>query len=529
MLRPRGVPLAISGKCRTKPGILRARLGDTAWWVLQVLWGHRAKNGETHITNLGLTHAKGFAAMPITCVKHAVCLLKTAGLLTPIGWRLREVPCGKGRATIWVFMRYVAGAPAEGSLGADSVLFVPAETIAWLNSPRGWGGPRDNSGGYRHGKRRKKTGKEAEVIKMGSTKELRSSVDLSKMGSTVSKMGSTPSQQDGVAELGSLSLTISVVSDSLASLGNAPVATSATGDLPAEPSGDRSSPPTSHPPDSGTDPTQLDGPPLLSVRTADLQPKDAAVAQGGVVCSASDTRLTRRVPVDTATPTGFRFESGMSRPRPVAMPSTTLPGIPAYPGASLIGLAVVPNPPVLEVEMSDLERAHKLADAYRGAIQARFGQVAWALKRGPLQGSKFYKNLVESAQTLLDHEIAPAAWAAWSCDVWKQYGDKKKPPPVPWVFSAKRIHERRGWFAAEEETYMGGRVVYGPKQTALATQYLRMRAAIDSAGAHQHPEPVVARYFPDGAYEAALAAARAEVKAKQTELQRAKDSGTFLW
>lgn len=212
------------------------------------------------------------------------------------------------------------------------------------------------------------------------------------------------------------------------------------------------------------------------------------------------------------------------------MPTSVLDGAPPLPWM-LVGVATVPNPPNLEPDMRPTERAVRLADAYRGAVESRFSAQALghAFRRGAISNSKHFELLLEAAQFMIDHELAPAAWAAWSCDIWKIHNTPLKPPPVAWVFGTKRLAERRGWFEAEEQSYLGGTVKYGPVQTALLKRYMSLRFAIHDAGAWDDPGPLVARYFPEDSYDRAVKAAQQEVKQTRERLREAADTGTFMW
>jgi hypothetical protein len=537
VLRPVGVPIAVSGRAKVKAADLRKKLGDAAWFVLLTLWAHRAPDGNTTITNEGLARAKGFAPVALRVVRKATARLKGASVLESIGWRLRNVPAGKGRAKRWVFVRRVLGAEVEGSLGAAGLLFVPADTARWMASATTWGGARAGSG-------RQKKNQEGPIDRqqnVGDPMNQEGPVfsntpsfpdrEGNQEGPTVFQEGPVSGFSRGAADLGSKILASSTVQNPLASLGDAALATSRASAVCVR-SFSGGGGPTPNP-DSGNQPAGLSPTSILpSAPTPILPsaPNGTAVEQKGTVLAASDLG-TANPP--SANPKGVKglllCEGGRIRPRPPVLPTSPLPGAPPLPW-SMVGLASTPNPPLLDDDMSDVERAHKLADAFRGAVRARFNLVAWALRAGlPIQRSKFFKTLVDGAAELLRCEIAPAAWAAWSCDVWKQYNSNKKPPPVPWVFSAKRITERRGWFAAEEESYMGGRIIMGPVKRALLEQYMAMRFAIDEAAAWANPARIVAQFFPGDAYDQAVKAARAEVAKQQADLRRDADSGAFLW
>jgi hypothetical protein len=214
---------------------------------------------------------------------------------------------------------------------------------------------------------------------------------------------------------------------------------------------------------------------------------------------------------------------------------------PPFPGASLLAPAILPSPPTLDAEASPLERTQVLARAFRAGVESRFGEGAafTAPRPGEVRASKHYATLLAGAEALIAAEIAPAAWVAFSCDLWKRYaveratekkGSKaatRRGPSVAWVFNPKRIAERAGWFRAEETTYSGGLAVFGPKHKALLQRHAEMRAAL-----HRAAEPaadIIHRYFPPGAFDRAVAAARRENAEIQQRLRDGVQTGEWFW
>lgn len=213
-------------------------------------------------------------------------------------------------------------------------------------------------------------------------------------------------------------------------------------------------------------------------------------------------------------------------------------GVPPFP---TVTPARTPNPPLLDPEAGNLERAHSLMRAYNAAINRKFpprpnraGKVRPHGAGMKLTAkSKLFPTLVEAAQLLIDHEIAPAAWCTWSCDIWRDYGNgkgnSKKPPPLAWVLGPKRISERYGWFAAEESGYSGGRAIVGPVLKQLLTRYYAMESAIFRADAYLNPEVVVKEFFPGDTYEQMVKAARAECAATAEQLVQQAADGVQPW
>ncbi len=121
----------------------------------------------------------------------------------------------------------------------------------------------------------------------------------------------------------------------------------------------------------------------------------------------------------------------------------------------------VPSPPPLSVDLNDGEAALRLVRYFRGAVESRTGEPCFILARCDVQRSRFFRVLVEAAEVFREQEVPPAAWAAFSCDVWAHYSAKRrKTPPLNWVFAANRINDRLGWFRREQGSYSGGRLVF---------------------------------------------------------------------
>jgi hypothetical protein len=213
------------------------------------------------------------------------------------------------------------------------------------------------------------------------------------------------------------------------------------------------------------------------------------------------------------------------------MLDTPQPGVPAFPR---LEVARVPHPPLLDPDAHPDELALSLARAYRGAIEKRTGKRCFQLTGTEPRTWKSFATLVAGGRVLAEHEIAPAAWCAWSCDVWGKYGDKgvkpgkaRSAPPVAWVFGVKRIEERRGWFRSEEGSYEGGRIVHGPKQKELMWRYARMHHALGERGVDVRA--VVDDFFPGELYAELLAAAKGEAAEYRALLTRQAREGAFLW
>jgi len=207
----------------------------------------------------------------------------------------------------------------------------------------------------------------------------------------------------------------------------------------------------------------------------------------------------------------------------------TMP-MPPYPSVGFIGAPKIPPPPCLSADLSDEGCVKKLGGAYRGAFESRYGKRSYVMTRGSVKKGKFYKSLVTSANFMRDNEIAPASWAAFSLDCWISFGEKneganKKPPPVNWVFSMKRLEERAGWFDREASSYGGGRLLFTRSHKDLLRRYDGLRRA-----AHREllTEALIEQWFPGG-WEKHYDMAKKEAAADQARLRDMVRRGEFVW
>jgi hypothetical protein len=214
--------------------------------------------------------------------------------------------------------------------------------------------------------------------------------------------------------------------------------------------------------------------------------------------------------------------------------------LPAYPGISTVEPARIPDPPELaplgaEPEEQEVGDVEKLLTLYRSACEAKFKKRAWT-GRGDVHKRPYYAALVETLRLLRQLEIAPAAWCSFSLDLWKA-GDERasgsvglrKVPPLPWVWSPKRLAEKRGYFRGIEDGYRGGRLVFGPTHKKLLERYAEMMRAVHASHSVEESQVAVERYFPPGAYENLIEGARAEAADNSRRLRAMVERGEWVW
>jgi hypothetical protein len=190
---------------------------------------------------------------------------------------------------------------------------------------------------------------------------------------------------------------------------------------------------------------------------------------------------------------------------------------------------MIPHPPKLTPEMPDLERATLMLRAYMGAVKARTGKHPWVFGRHPfrdLASSKHYRTLLAGASALMAMDVAPAAWAVFSVDVWLRYETSKKPPPPKWMFLPSRIEERHGWFEGDCGNALGGRVVFGEKAQVLVKRYTAAREQVMLTG---DVARAVARWFPGDSYSQMVSEVQKEALEVQAHINWRVERGDWLW
>jgi hypothetical protein len=206
--------------------------------------------------------------------------------------------------------------------------------------------------------------------------------------------------------------------------------------------------------------------------------------------------------------------------------------VPPWVSVSAVARVATPPPPRLDAREPAERHAYLLAKWYEGAVRSRMGREPGVFKRfrRGVAESPFMPLLSEAAAKFIEEDIAPAAWCAFSVDVWRMAGQKSA-PPVKWVFAAKRIEERAGWYRRESESYSGGRLLY----TDTARDFMRRQANLRDALHVQAPRTetelraLVAHYFPAGLYDELLAALRAEATVLNDELVNVVSLGEWVW
>ena len=233
---------------------------------------------------------------------------------------------------------------------------------------------------------------------------------------------------------------------------------------------------------------------------------------------------------------------------------TAYPGvIPPYPGVDVIEPAFLPQPPQLNPKHVEPQHALRIAVGYRCAVEHAYGQCF--LFRNATQltllADKHFPALVEAVPKMLEYKLAPAAWTAFSIEVWRRYvvqgrdrswdstpserrTRKDSPPPVKWVFAGKRLEERTDWFAFVESKFRGGRMVISPAHHELLRRHNAMRADLfelckSEPALLETVQAIVKKHYPDTTVKRLTAKAEEDTLVQQDQWTKDLARGKWLW
>jgi hypothetical protein len=472
----------VSGSSVITIAEVRAKLGGAAFRVWESLLYRRDRDGITHATRIGLANAENFVPISAETIKSAFIRLRKAGLVRDLGWREIEVPGAHGAAVRRVFMRKVYGARIVAALDGTLRAVMPHHVARWIDRAPSHGGRRAGAG------RKKKPGRKVGHFRV---------VD-----------GAQNQEESG--------------------FGNQVHPKSAKSSSPeVEPLGENQVPPAIRYEDRELASLQRRVASSLSAsRRSQNQPPAFA---GDFFSSESQPMLRREHP-----------QLGVILGQPVLdAPPVQMRGklVPPYPDIVRVPVARIPSPPLLDAGLGPQRRRSLLARWYRCAVESRFGKVREA-SAGFARNPKTFALLDRAAALLLEHEVAPAAWCAWCCDLQVQRANdpsKLKAPSIRWVFSEKWITSifpaRRGWFRSESR-YLGGRIIAGSALRMLEDRWDAMNQELRRARAYTDDEqrPIIERWLSKKLYDGLIALAHRQAAETQELVNNLARSGDkWLW
>lgn len=147
---------------------------------------------------------------------------------------------------------------------------------------------------------------------------------------------------------------------------------------------------------------------------------------------------------------------------------------------------------IIPDHVGDIGKVKYLIDSYNAAVHTVFGKKSYAFSRGNIRKFKYFNALLLAANTCIEHEIAPEAWAEWSINGLRKGRFKHKPPPITVVFSAKNIVKRRGWF---RNTYDMPEAKYDVEQEHYEQLFRRREATARWRGIPKNPLSGLPRWY----------------------------------
>lgn len=239
----------------------------------------------------------------------------------------------------------------------------------------------------------------------------------------------------------------------------------------------------------------------------------------------------------------------------VEVESSFIDLLPAYPGASVIAVARVPEPPVVTEAMGKPKALRLTALGYRAAVENAYGEppriLIEAMRKDykAILESKHAPALVQALPLMMDHKIAPASWTAFSIMVWKNYvmagsgpawdsvpsrvrrPKRGTPPPPSWVFSLKRLDNRTDWFGWHEAHCRGGKLKISKPHKTLIDRYEALRCALlqEPKLTRSRVSELVAEHLPASEYQRLAQKAKADADFEQDKMAAAIESGEWIW
>lgn len=212
--------------------------------------------------------------------------------------------------------------------------------------------------------------------------------------------------------------------------------------------------------------------------------------------------------------------------------------VPPYPGATFLPPPTPPPPPRLDGG-DTMDEWCALVLATWAAGVARY----WPRKRvrayshdAVTPGGKQRALLEAACWALFEEQAPPAMWIRFQLDGWfnrPPEGVNPRTTPMRWQLAlhGPSIRKHAAWFQRESGTYGAASSGFGPKRRALLHNHGRMVDAlvVSAAETPDALREVVARFFPPGAWETMVRAARAEAAAMQETFNVQMRRGEWPW
>lgn len=137
-----------------------------------------------------------------------------------------------------------------------------------------------------------------------------------------------------------------------------------------------------------------------------------------------------------------------------------------------------------------------------------------------------YEVLARGAELLIEHDLAPALWVAWSIDGHEKHAGTHL-AKTSWVFNEDRITKFRAIFRGEISGYAAGVLVPGVCFQDLSKRYFAMRR--DLLNSNEDIDEIVDKHFPGRLYKKLVASAKAEAETMLSNFRASIERGEYIW
>jgi len=137
-----------------------------------------------------------------------------------------------------------------------------------------------------------------------------------------------------------------------------------------------------------------------------------------------------------------------------------------------------------------------------------------------------YEILARGASLMIEHDLQPALWVAWSVDNYYEHAGSYA-AKTAWVFDETRITKWRALFRGCVTSYSSGTLMPGVSFNDLKKRYFAMRR--DLLGTDRSVEEIVDEHFPGRLYRVLVANAKTEASEKLSNFRFRIARGEYLW
>jgi hypothetical protein len=481
---------AVRGLGRVSFALLTRRLGRAATLVWRILIRERHPNtGEAVMTRKDIAHARGFERLNDEVIKDALKQLAEAGLVVPVGWRTRDGAL--------VYVRRVFG---DVKWHRDvEVVPVPVQVSLWAKKPVNLGGKRVGAGRPKNNQ-------------------------LPPNGFPVAKapIANEDGQLGTPPEGGSKTINYPPTTDLLKDHNGVSSLREESGDERRTRFGDCES---------------------ESQHRLEMQRRVRGEA-GQYVRVVDPLLVETHAVVDemqAAETSCVLIGSGGAHRKdehPVAI-GAPHPAVPPFVVLAKVAPVTTPAPPRLDPVDPEARHVALMISVFEGAAWSIFGKRCWTFLREKLPPgqTKHHARMVAFAKKLIEYDIPPAQWIAWSIAHWKRHAVTKahaKPPSPAYVFSIKRIDDKatRSWFASEAEEYTGTRLHYTPAARELLVAQNALRHALRKVPATATDEAIVGivmEHLPEARRIALIDQAKRQADEMNEDLRARAYLGEWVW